>query len=71
MCGCFVSGISLFIFGMRGLLSIHGWGEFDFCIIYIYSSYMDSVASSTWTPLGVESTFKRVIFTHFFSSFIS
>ena len=31
---------------------------------------MDSIASSIWTPLGIESTCPRVIFTHFYPSFI-
>ena len=34
------------------------------------ASPMDSVDSSTWTPLGIESTFLRVLFTHFSPYFI-
>ena len=75
--------MSLFIFGLGGLFSGHGWGESDFCTILFFTklplitssmrwvaSSMESITSSTWTPLGFESTCMRVLFTNFLLLFI-
>ena len=66
-----------FLFGLVGLFSGHGWVKSDFSTYLFFTDSpfitsmmrlvaysMESMASYKWNPLGLETTFLRVLFTY-------